>query len=99
MQEDVPRVLLRSDSESAAQRSPGRQKRRKDAEIRYTIYFRAKVRPSSTTTGNWRNDPLAFIPHTSTHFSGRGKATSIPRVGNRLMLYENEMESSSINAV
>ncbi len=38
---------------------------------------------------------VAFIPHTSTHFSKRSKATSIVRVGNRLMLYENEMESSS----
>lgn len=39
---------------------------------------------------------VAFIPHTSTHFSERSKETSIARVGNRLMFYENEMESSSM---
>lgn len=34
--EDVPRVLLRSDSSESAQH-PGRQKRRKDAETLYDI--------------------------------------------------------------
>jgi hypothetical protein len=37
MQEDVPRVLLRSDSSESAQQ-PGRQKRRKDSETLYDIY-------------------------------------------------------------